>query len=105
VRLHFAEIYEPYSYEGARLTDVRAEGITILSDYDIIGDVGAVYTAAIPESLVQVSDGTLNLKILQNKSGVILSGIEVISSSIEVPIPPPDDSELLPPGQPTIILP
>ncbi len=102
LRLHFVEMHTAYNYSGARLTDVRAEGTVVLSNYDIFRSAGALNTAVVEEVLVQVNDGTLNLDILQNKSGTVISGIEVIGSEIA---PEDPDPSLDPPGQPTIIFP
>ncbi|MDO1448406.1 malectin domain-containing carbohydrate-binding protein [Rhodocytophaga aerolata] len=80
VVLHFAEIYFVGANDaGKRVFDVRMEGQTRLSNYDIVADGGAM--AAITKSLdVSVTDGTLTIEFAGKVNRPKVSAIEVISS-------------------------
>ena len=58
MRLYFAEIF--WGGIGKRIFDVDAEGVKLLDDYDINGDVGP-QTEVVKTFTVNVSDGELNL--------------------------------------------
>lgn len=82
VRLHFAEIYFGATGGGAggigkRIFNVTAEGLSLLSNFDIFAEVGSM-RALIKEFELSVTDGKLNLnfeKVVENPK---VSAVEVI---------------------------
>jgi uncharacterized protein (DUF736 family) len=78
LRLHFAEIH--WKEAGKRIFSINAEGKTLLSNYDIVAEVGYA-TAAIKDFEVDVTDGTLNLGFVTAVDNAKISGIEVISNA------------------------
>ncbi len=76
LNLHFAEF--AYNKTGQRTFNVSAEGVQILSNFDIIAAAGGARKAIIKTFPVTIDDGKLDLSL----SGVIdsarLSGIELI---------------------------
>ncbi|WP_160164147.1 malectin domain-containing carbohydrate-binding protein, partial [Nafulsella turpanensis] len=78
VRLHFAEIY--HTLAGKRVFNVAAEGNPILTNYDIMADVGYA-VAVIKESEVNVTDGTLNLSFTTIADNAKISAIEILAST------------------------
>jgi len=86
LRLHFAEtVYGPDTTgsegEGSRLMTVKANGQTLLSDFDVIGDAGAsgmadvkVFTGVRP-----AADGLLHLEFIgEDGKPAMLSAIEIL---------------------------
>jgi hypothetical protein len=86
LRLHFAEtVYGPESTgtggEGSRLMTVRANGKTLLSNFDVIADAGASRTADVKvfPQITPAADGLLHLEFAgQNGRQASLSAIEVL---------------------------
>ena len=83
VTLHFAEIYwdddnvrEGSGPEGDRVFDVDIEGTEVLSNYDIVADVGTD-TAVQKTFSTTVSDGQLNVTFTTEADNAKLSAIEV----------------------------
>ncbi|WP_347157367.1 malectin domain-containing carbohydrate-binding protein [Pontibacter chitinilyticus] len=88
VKLHFAEIYSTSTADiGRRVMNVKVEGQTVLSNYDIIADVG-VRTAVVKSYDVAVTDGVLNLEFAATANRPKVSAIEVITVSEAVNEPP-----------------
>ncbi|WP_224999710.1 malectin domain-containing carbohydrate-binding protein, partial [Cesiribacter sp. SM1] len=81
VRLHFAEIY--FLSAGQRVFNVTAEGTPVLTNYDILADVG-FGTASVKWGQVSVSDGTLNIALSGSVDNAKVSAIEVIGISAGV---------------------
>lgn len=85
LRLHFAEIYFGASGGGAggsgkRVFSVTAEGQTILNNFDIFAEAGAM--AAITKTFdISVTDGTLNLVFIKVIDNPKISAIEVVPAS------------------------
>ncbi|HEY3625857.1 MAG TPA: malectin domain-containing carbohydrate-binding protein [Terracidiphilus sp.] len=87
LRLHFAETtYGPESTgtggEGSRIMNVRANGITLLRDFDIAADAGASRTADVKvfPNVEPAADGKLHLEFAgQNGGQAELSAIEITS--------------------------
>jgi len=78
VRLHFAENNPGTSTPGTRIFNVKIEGATVLSNYDIVADVG-YRTAVVKEfANVGVTDGNLNIEFLHVVENPRISAIEVI---------------------------
>jgi hypothetical protein len=76
LRLHFAEIY--FTTAGKRKFNVSAEGKQILSNYDIVADAGAPYTAIVKSFPVTISDGQLNLSLTGVVDNAKISAIELV---------------------------
>jgi len=83
VRLHFAETY--WTQPARRVMDVAIEGATVLTDYDIVAEVGPL-TADVHESETTVTDGTLNIEFIHNFENPKVSGIEILGDA--APLPP-----------------
>jgi len=85
VILHFAEPVSGYGVR-ARLFDIKAEGQTIRSNYDIVAAAGAPRTATTLEFEVPVSDGKINIEFLAKQGGrvnqAVVSGVEIIGQSV-----------------------
>lgn len=94
LRLHFAERF--WTQSGKRRFDVRAEGNTILNDFDIYAEAGAKNKAVIKEfSNIAVSDGTLNLDFQASIDNASIAAIEVLC-----PGTCPTSSDTTPPAAP-----
>lgn len=63
VTLKFAEVY--WSAAGQRRFDVRVEGVTVLSSYDIFADAEGQYLAVDKVFNVSVGDGELTIDFIQ----------------------------------------
>jgi hypothetical protein len=86
LRLHFAEtLYGADANggggEGSRLMTVKANGQTLLSHFDIVGDAGASGTADVKvfAGLQPAKDGALHLEFLgEEGKPAVLSAIEIL---------------------------
>ena len=84
VKLHFAELY--WTQPGQRVFDVRIEGATVKSNFDIIQQARAEHpntsgkdTAVVLQfPNVQVTDGVLNISTVTKVDYGALSGIEIL---------------------------
>jgi hypothetical protein len=76
VKLKFAEIF--WSNPGQRLFDVRIEGVTALSNLDLVATVGRYY-AYDSVSTVTVYDGRLDIEFSATVNYPKVSAIEVVS--------------------------
>ena len=76
VRLHFSE--NSKTATGLRRFDIRSEGTTFFTDYDIFQRAGGRRKAVVETITVNVSDGTLNLDLLNKLDGSSINGIEII---------------------------
>ena len=65
IRLHFAE--HEFFYVGARVFDIRLQGVTVRSKYDIFADAGAAHRATVQTFTVTASGGTGILLELINR--------------------------------------
>ena len=81
VTLKFAELY--HDGAGARVFDVKAEGKTVLNDFDIWKAAGGDHNAHDVVVPVTVTDGMLDLKFLSVVNYAKLSGIEVAAAAKE----------------------
>jgi hypothetical protein len=84
LRLHFAETtFGPESTgggEGSRIMTVRANGVLLLTDFDIAADAGASRTADVKvfPNIEPAADGQLHLEFAANDGGqATLSAIEI----------------------------
>lgn len=77
IRLHFAETATMTT--GVRQFDIRLNGTTVKAAYDIVGDVGTWFKAAVQTFTVTASGGSGILLELVNVLNVaVLSGIELL---------------------------
>jgi hypothetical protein len=79
LRLHFAEYNKTAA--GQRLFDIETEGSIRVSNYDIFAQAGGRYRGVVAEFAVEVSDGILNLDLLNRLDSARISGIEIISAT------------------------
>jgi hypothetical protein len=82
VRLYFAEPYwgapgGPEGEEGRRVFSVDGEGETLLEDFDVYAEAGAL-TALVKQVEVEVTDGELNLRFTASEGEPIVAAIEVM---------------------------
>ncbi|NCC51260.1 MAG: hypothetical protein EOM20_08600, partial [Spartobacteria bacterium] len=77
VRLHFAEIYSGASSVGDRVFDVKLNGQTVLTDYDIVADVGYLH-AAVQEFIVEATSSVLTVEFIHKVENPKVSAIEVL---------------------------
>ncbi len=84
LRLHFAEtVYGPESSggEGSRIMNVRANGVPLLTGFDVVADAGASATADVKvfTGIEPASDGKLHLEFsADNGQQATLSAIEIL---------------------------
>ncbi|HEY1803585.1 MAG TPA: malectin domain-containing carbohydrate-binding protein [Terracidiphilus sp.] len=86
LHLHFAEtVYGPESSgsggEGSRIMNIRANGVTLLSQFDVVADAGASSTADVKvfTGIEPARDGKLHLEFsADNGQQAILSAIEIL---------------------------
>jgi hypothetical protein len=86
LRLHLAEtVYDLDSTdtggEGSRIMNVRANGKTLLSAFDLVADAGGSSTADVKvfPGIEPAADGLLHLEFQgQNRAGAILQAIEIL---------------------------
>jgi O-glycosyl hydrolase len=77
VRLHFAETYEGVTAAGQRVFNVNVEGKAIAS-LDVFQEAGGRNRALVKTSVVDITDGNLNLDFEAVQQLPIINGIEVI---------------------------
>ena len=83
VNLLFAETWSGAFQVGARIFDIRLNGVTAIPGLDIFAEVGA-NAALIKTASVSVPDGSLKIEFLRTVQNPFVNGIELI------PLPPPD---------------
>jgi hypothetical protein len=82
VRLHFAEPDDVQP--GQRVFDVRLNGAVVLSDFDIVKEAGARYTAVVREFQGIEATGLLQVELVpkskekKSRTTPIISGLEVV---------------------------
>ncbi len=88
ITFHFAE----FVYDGPRQRrfDIEAEGNAVASDVDIFAAVGA-NTAYTRKATVVVTDGSLDVRFVQDIKGPVLSAMTVRATN---PAPPPPSGEV-----------
>lgn len=87
VRLLFAEVF--HTSTGSRIFDVLLEGATALDDFDIVAAAGSAFEGHIEEFEIDVTDGVLQIQILQDLIDLpILCGIELFEAPFVAPMPP-----------------
>ncbi len=83
VRLHFAEIFEGNSTVGARLFDVKLNGQAVLTNYDIVADVGFL-NATVKEFFVEATNSVLTVEFIHQVDNPKVSAIEVLSGKLQL---------------------
>jgi subtilisin family serine protease len=79
VRLHFAETY--FTSAGSRIFNVAINGTTVLSNFDIVGAVGA-YKAVVKEfTAIADAGGKINIAFTTVVNNAQVNGVEIISGS------------------------
>ena len=76
VRLHFAELNKTAA--GQRVFDVRLEGATVLSGFDVFAAAGGIDRAVVREFPVTITDGKVTLDFLRRVENAKISAIEII---------------------------
>lgn len=82
VTLHFVELFwgapglGSAGGAGDRVFDVSLEGVTVISDYDIFAEVGAL-SATTREFEVTLNDGMLNIGFLASEDNAKIAAIEI----------------------------
>jgi hypothetical protein len=108
VELHFAEIFhgvagaDPIADIGDRVFNANVEGVTVLTDFDIIAEVGKPLTAVSRRFPVTVSDGDVVISGYLGSSGVDnakVSAICILSVSNQPPAIEPVADQTVEEGQ------
>jgi fibronectin type 3 domain-containing protein len=79
VRLHFVELNKTAA--NTRLFDVRLEGSTVLSNYDIWAQAGGIDRAIVEEFPVTISDGVVTIDFITRRENAKVSAIEIIPTT------------------------
>ena len=79
VILHFSE--SQYADPGHRVFDVKLEGDTRLSNFDISKEADGKHIAISREFSVFIDDGTLNIEFVRKDENPMLVGLEVIGEA------------------------
>jgi hypothetical protein len=87
LRLHFADAFFGQDApegggESSRLFDVKANGTTLLRDFDVIADAGGSNTADIKifNNIGPASDGLLHLDFIPHRNVAFVNAIEIFPS-------------------------
>lgn len=87
VRLYFANRYDGTGSAGQRVFDVAIDGSTVLSNYDIAGDVGN--QVGTMRAFPVTSDGTVNIDFGHVIENPLVDGIEIVQDNGTGGTPPP----------------
>ncbi|HEU4425974.1 MAG TPA: malectin domain-containing carbohydrate-binding protein [Pilimelia sp.] len=75
----FLKFVEPFhTTAGARVFTVRAEGATVLANYDVFAATGGQFRAIQVPVTATVTDGVLNLDFIPSRDQAILAGLAAI---------------------------
>jgi len=77
VSLHFAEVFKDNL--GERVFDIRIEGQTLISNFDIVSAAGK-FAAVVKTFGLQVNDGQINIVFFNVAEYPIISAIEVVGT-------------------------
>jgi cysteine-rich repeat protein len=86
VRLDFAELDPQITKAGQRVFDVEIEGSFVLPNIDVFAAVGA-RTAYTRDFTVNVSDGSLTIRLLPKIGEPMIAGIEVSDGTLSAATP------------------
>ncbi len=79
VRLHFAETYSGVTRPGQRVFDVAIQGKTVLLDFDVVKEAGAVQKAVVKEFKgVDSGDGLIEITFTPKTQNPEINGIEIL---------------------------
>ena len=78
VRLYFAETYSGAGSPGQRVFDVNIEDATVLDNYDVVADAGAMFVGVMQSFEVEVSDESLTIELIHVVENPAIKGIEII---------------------------
>ncbi len=84
VTLHFAELF--HTQENMRVFDVTLEGQTVLSNFDVLAEVGFL-TAVTKTFPIQITDGSIDLTFIPSMGDAKISAIEVQKVSVNGELP------------------
>ncbi|HYO25408.1 MAG TPA: malectin domain-containing carbohydrate-binding protein [Lacipirellulaceae bacterium] len=84
VRLYFAETWSGAFANGARVFDVKIEGVTVLDNYDVFSEVGA--NKGVMKSFTIASDSNIDLDFLRVTENPAIKGIEILSAATPAPL-------------------
>jgi len=87
VRLHFAENHQ--NGVGKRLFDVKIEGTTKLSNFDIFAETGGMHRATVRQFRTAVTDGKATIQFIRRVENAAIMGIEIVPVPVD-PEPEPD---------------
>ncbi len=90
VRLHFAELNK--NGPGLRLFDVRLEGQTVLSSFDVWSAAGGIHRAIVRDFPVTVTDSQLDLDFITRRENAKVSAFEVLPAPVGQASPSPSMS-------------
>lgn len=85
VNLYFANADIAYGSVGSRVFDIGIEGVTRVTDFDIVGSFGNSIGGMIPIE-VSVIDGVLNILLDRKTGDVLINGVELIATNPAPPI-------------------
>ena len=83
VRLHFAELNK--NRAGDRRFDVRLEGATVLSNFDVWQQSGGIDRAIVRQFEASVSDGVMTIDFVRRVENAKISAIEIIPTDAVAP--------------------
>lgn len=86
--LHFAETFQ--TEPAKRLFNVVVEGRSVLSNYDLVVDVGALTAVSMDVDAVAVNDGYLTVTLQTVEDNATISGLAVYSATGQFVPPPPE---------------
>lgn len=75
VRLYFKNGYPGTSLPGQRVFNVQIDGVPVLTNYDIVADVG--HNVGVMKSFFVVGDGNLDIDFLSVVNNPLVSAIEI----------------------------
>jgi hypothetical protein len=80
VRLYFANQCGCTNKSGQRVFNVAIDGTTVLSNYDIVADVGN--EVGTMKQFTVTSDGTVNIDFTHNKNNPLINAIEIVNTDV-----------------------
>jgi hypothetical protein len=89
VRLYLANRYSGTSQVGQRVFNVAIDGTPVLTNYDIVADVGD--QVATMKEFTITSDGTVNIDFGHVVENPLIDGIEIVDPSV---VPPPPGTSI-----------
>ncbi|MET0497602.1 MAG: malectin domain-containing carbohydrate-binding protein [Steroidobacteraceae bacterium] len=78
VNLHFAESNTKTAYAGARVFDIDIEGVQRFDNVDVYAQAGGLNTALTKSTVVNVTDGQINILLRHQVKNPIVSASEII---------------------------